>query len=203
MTAFAGGSMISFAALVSGKGDSVTKSLTKYPLLKSGITLWDVWGFTKSNFSDGDLEKLLNGHFASGLRMGYRPKKDDKEYIAYPEEKDMMHGIVIVVSVEELSDNAEFMNMLSKFREVLFDNGYNPVVALTKVDLLDGALDEKPYLAYSSTPVQKAAKAFSEASGFPLSHIFPVKCYSNELDRDCLVESSALIPLSRALHAAK
>jgi putative ribosome biogenesis GTPase RsgA len=190
-------------ARVSADRDHGTDKLQKYPIKDSSIFLWDCWGFSSKNFDGVMLNEILDGHFQSGKNMfsGFSPNSGD--FNRHPNSSQAIHNVIFVLAATDLDNNTDFKDKIKEFADILFKKDFNPVVVITKIDLLDSTLARAPERVYSSKIISKAMYKASKLSGVSLNKIFPLKNYHFEQDRNIVMESAHQLALYHACKSAQ
>jgi GTPase SAR1 family protein len=190
-------------ARVSGNRDHGTVSLEKYEVPQTNVKVWDCWGFSKKNFDSVVLNEMLDGHFLSGKDMnsGINPKSPNFKRI--PANTDKMNNAIFLAAATDLTNNPDLQEKFKEFLDLLFRKGYNPVLALTKIDLIDKNLALAPQKVYASPLANQEIFKAANISGLNPNKIFPVKNYNFEFDRNPLLENGHLHCLYAACKSAQ
>jgi putative ribosome biogenesis GTPase RsgA len=186
-------------ARVSGDRDHGTVTLEKYEIPQTNLTVWDCWGFSKKNFDSVLLNEILDGHFQSGKEMKSGISRNAADFKKNPRTSDLMHNVIFVIAAPDLSGNGDLRDKVKEFLDLLFRKGYNPVLALTKIDLVDKSLAASPQKVYSSALANKEIYKAANLSGLNPCKVFPVKNYNFEFDRNPLLENAHMHCLSAAV----
>jgi hypothetical protein len=107
-----------------------------------------------------------------------------------------------VIASPDLKGSPDLNGWLLEFLDVMSQKGYNPVVARTKIDLVDKKLTAEPQNVYSSKKVTRVIHNASKLTGLNRNEIVPMKNYLSEFDRNPLLENSHLYCLSIACKGA-
>ena len=80
--------------------------------------MFDSWGFSDKNYSDGEFRQMLESKLADGWRVG-----DSNKDLAKTESRsNSIHCIIFFVPVHA-SDNEEYFERLNKFSSLALDRG--------------------------------------------------------------------------------
>jgi hypothetical protein len=133
---------------------------------------------------------------------------DDRKHSSYllnPGVEDMIHGLIILVSAEELimyEDQGPVHERLKKAKADAEICGVDPILLITKVDSVDFELKDNYSALYESEDV---CTIFNNVhnTGFTLSNTFVAQLYHRGVRRKLMVENTALLPFAEVMRRAK
>ncbi|XP_043094098.1 interferon-induced protein 44-like, partial [Puntigrus tetrazona] len=189
---------MSSRALVSGSIDanshSFTKKLTAFTI-KSGkkhlpFTFKDVMGL-ESKMSDGSLpEDIINAVFGC-VKDGY--KFDEKEpitskdqhYNSDPELHNQSFCLVYVIAADTIQfADDRVIDKLRIIRERISNKGIPQVIVMTKVDEACPLVKNDIRKVYTSKKIKEKIDLCHIKTGVPLTNIYPVKNYHDEIETE-------------------
>jgi len=187
------------AAIVGGNvGGHITTQYGSYEMTPC-ITLWDTWGWSKDNYSNAELEFMLDGWLPDKWDASRVPTA---RTLPRPLDDDVIHCIIFTVPASAVDDVQGYIVKLGEFLKKARTRELQALVILTKLDLLDPSINSEPMVVFSSPKVQAARTKLSQSTGIPESFIIPVRSYHNQLVRSLLVERIALFAIDKALGLA-
>jgi len=114
-----------------------------------------------------------------------------------------MHAVIFVLGANNVFEQTDlggaYYQEIRKKKQACILAGCDPIVLLTKVDLLDPELSDKYKGVYTSEELCKVYEHLEKGAQFDLNHVYPMKSYNKEGTRDPHIECSALLALSAAL----
>ncbi len=124
--------------------------------------------------------------------------KKSEFFIAEPTYRERPQALIFVVAASEVLKNTAVLNRIKDAREVAAACGYRPVIALTKIDLVDESLADDPTNAYKSVAVQDIIGKLTEGTGFSGRDIFALRLSTRGDERDVAADTLMLL-LMRAV----
>jgi hypothetical protein len=182
---------------------AAAKLKNKRDVEPSAIRLWDSRGLTLGSPEEKQKERevqnlMYEGHIKEGAPLSEVLGKKSDFFVAEPTCRDRPHAIIFVVAANEVLKNAGVLNRIKEAREVAAACGYRPVIALTKIDLVDESLADDPTLAYKSPAVQDIIGKLTEGTGFAGRDIFALRLSTRGDERDVAADTLMLL-LMRAV----
>lgn len=193
--------------------ETVTQTYKMYPLTRSKsrepqICIYDVYGWSETNYKNLELGCMLNGQMKAGYTetvSGFMQEKNNPHYRTNPTYNDKIHGVIVVVSAATVGSTAE-MKKLNEFYGHLTSRGYQPIFVLTKVDRLpDEVLIGHNERVFDSGIVDATLDIFSDLSSIPRASVLPVINYQGPYVQgpDYVIEMLALNALKAAVRTAE
>ncbi|XP_076134437.1 uncharacterized protein LOC143116929 [Alosa pseudoharengus] len=205
--------MINAAGTVATGGTSFTKTYTTNIIKDERgqnlpFVISDVMGLENgrdSGVQTEDIISVLKGHIKEGYT--FNPVKSCSDEIKRrPILNDKVHCLVFVIPIDNFRANGcvnnDLFNKMKDIRQKACDLGIPQVVILTKVDEACPHVKEDITLVYRSQHIYNKMKACSEVSGIPMSDIFPVKNYHEEVQLNPDMDALLLFTLTRILNYA-
>jgi hypothetical protein len=183
---------------------TVTLNISKRFLVNNkhnAIRLCDTYGWKGGESWSQELEFFLNG----ALKDGY--KENDPVLSSLntsPTVGDCVHAIIIVYELPSVFTESH-INELKSFFNKLNSKGYQPIVILTKPDLIEEAnLNGKLSDIFESGIIDQHIQTFSKNTKIPVANIFPVMNYRGSYtNRDWVLERLALNAFEAAITRAR
>jgi hypothetical protein len=159
--------------------------------------LWDTAGIEVSAssklYKEGDLMRLLQGHFVVGTDLMARLDDRAKGYRLNPTEDQKIHAVIMCIASTDISDDDK-TKAISSFNSIVRERGIPSVLVISKIDsydpdLLDGGVcdpddddddDAKPgepldmRQLYRSLPVKELLMEAEKKTGFALVDMAPI-----------------------------
>ncbi|XP_067298254.1 interferon-induced protein 44-like isoform X2 [Pseudorasbora parva] len=136
-----------------------------------------------------DIVNIIYGHVRDGYKFSKDktlPKEDD-HYNETPSLSDQAFCLVYVLAGDTLhlhADDNILFEKLRFIRQSISDNGIPQVIVMTKVDEACPLVKNDLKKVYLSKKIKEKMELCSLKLGVPMSNIFPVKNYSEEIDTD-------------------
>ncbi|XP_048053901.1 interferon-induced protein 44-like [Megalobrama amblycephala] len=206
---------ISSRALVSSSaGDSVsfTQKLKGFNI-RSGrkilpFVFKDIMGLEAAVLAGSQPEDIVNavfGHVKDGYKFnqGQALTYKDEHYISDPTLSDQSSCLVYVIdgNTVDFTDD-KLIDKLKIIRQRISDQGIPQVVIMTKVDKACPLINKNLRKIYSSKKIKEKVELCSAKTGVPMSNIFPVKNYHDEIDTDDDVDVLILKALEQIVQVA-
>jgi predicted GTPase len=171
------------------QSEQMTKHFKSYQLTKF-IKLWDLYGWTKEAFENGEFKRILNGTLPDGHEMN---SNEDSEISQKIENK--MDFIVIVIDPSQAENEMQFLETVrTKILKESENAGCKVICVLTKVDKLEEINMGKLIELKSNDAMAKiqSNQRFNELKekirdqlGDRNFKVFPVLNYTSE---DCVIK---------------
>ncbi|XP_058263274.1 interferon-induced protein 44-like [Hemibagrus wyckioides] len=171
------------------------------------ITIVDFMGLeeTAQNVHPDDLKNALLGHLPDGYK--FNPAKplssNDPRYIKNPSEGEKTHCLVCVVSANTISlmTNAAIDKMKMLLEEAS-ELGIPGAVIMTMSDLTCPAVKRDVKYIYTSNRIKTKMEECSNRLQIPMTCIFPVKNYHEEIETNDDTDILLLLALKQIAHFA-
>lgn len=188
---------ISSRALVNsaaGFDQSFTQNLKGFTIRSGKKTLpfifKDIMGLEPDALKGSQTEDIINAVFGH-VKDGYKFNKEqalthkDQHYTCDPELSDQSFCLVYVIAADTVSftDN-RLIDKLKIIRQRISEKGIPQVVVMTKVDETCPLIKKDLKKMYTSKKIKEKMELCSAKVGVPLTNIFPVKNYHDEIDTD-------------------
>ncbi|XP_017317608.1 interferon-induced protein 44 isoform X1 [Ictalurus punctatus] len=178
---------------------------TSYGVLP--ITIFDFMGLEEKaqNVHPDDLRNALHGHLPNGYK--FHPDRplpsNDEKYIINPSKGEKMHCVVCVVSTNSISLMTDaFINKMKMYLEEASELGIPRAVLMTMGDLVCPAVKNDVKYIYISKIIKTKMEECSHKLQVPMTCIFPVKNYNEELETNDDVDVLLLLALKQIAHFA-
>ncbi|XDV14547.1 hypothetical protein PO909_014782, partial [Leuciscus waleckii] len=182
--------------LQSAASHSFTKRLTAYRIRNADADLpfeiCDVMGLEPQKISEcqpDDIVKTIYGHVREGYKFSEDNPlpSDDEHYNETPSLSDQAFCLVYVIDANTIhlsADNKIFIEKLRIIRQKISDNGIPQVIVMTKVDEACPLVSKDLRKIYTSKIIKERMEICKSIVGVPMTSIFPVKNYHDEIDTD-------------------
>ncbi|XP_016116217.1 interferon-induced protein 44-like, partial [Sinocyclocheilus grahami] len=110
---------------------------------------------------------------------------DDEHYNQNPSLSDQAFCLVYIIdasTIQLTADDKIITEKLKKIRQTISDKGIPQVIVMSKVDEACPLVKNDLKMLYRSKIIKERMELCSAKVGVPVSHIFPVKNYHNEID---------------------
>ncbi|XP_067261179.1 interferon-induced protein 44-like [Chanodichthys erythropterus] len=201
-------------ALVNKTSDSTTfTKLYKTYYIRNGqstlpFVLTDTMGLESQDLHGihpDDVVKAMEGCIKE--RYKFKPASpvspQDESYRSNPSLQDLTYCLVFVMPADKISLMDE--NVITKMKYI--KNKANEleipqVVIMTRADEVCPLVKENIRKIYTSKKMKKKLEECSECMGIPLSHVFPVKSYHEEIDTQADIDVLILRALTHIVQVA-
>ncbi|XP_050969297.1 interferon-induced protein 44-like [Labeo rohita] len=195
-----------------GYGHSFTKTLNRFTIKGGGkktpFVFKDVMGLQPIVLEGSQPEDIINAVFGH-VKDGYKFNQEqaltykDQHYTRDPELSDQAFCLVYVIAADtvEFTDD-RLIDKLTIIRQRLSDKGIPQVIVMTKVDEACPLVGKDLRKIYSSKKIKEKMELCSAKVGVPLTNIFPVKNYHNEIDTNDDVDVLILKAVEQIVHLA-
>jgi len=191
--------------------ETVTQSYKMFPLVRDKdrnpvIRIYDVYGWSQTNYKNSELGFMLDGYMKSGFAEctnGFLNHKSNQYFLPNPTFKDKIHAVIVVVSAITVGSTTE-MSKLNEFYALLTGKGYQPIFVMTKVDKLnDDILKGRHENVLASGIVDATLETFCQLSNIPRDAVLPIINYTGSYEQpDYVVEMLVLNALRAAVRNA-
>uniref|UniRef100_A0A8C1CSL9 Interferon-induced protein 44-like n=1 Tax=Cyprinus carpio TaxID=7962 RepID=A0A8C1CSL9_CYPCA len=215
LSAFQGEIVNEAIADVSGSAasHSFTKRLRTYRI-RSGdadlpFELCDVIGLEPERISECQPDDIINtiyGHVKEGYKFKEKPlTSDDEHYNQNPSLSDQAFCLVYVIDANtfQLSEDDKILTeKLRLIRQTISDKGIPQVIVMSKVDEASPLVSKDLKMVYRSKKIKEKMELCSFKVGVPMSNIFPVKNYHNEINTNDNVDVLILKAFDQIVRSA-
>ncbi|RXN18997.1 interferon-induced 44-like protein [Labeo rohita] len=206
---------ISSRALVnSSAGDSrsFTQKLTGFTIKSEKTTLpfvfKDIMGLQPEAMAGSQPEDIINavfGHVNDGYKFNEEQTltSDDQHYTSDPSLSNQCFCLVYVIAADTIQFIDErLIDKLKIVRQKISEKGIPQVLVMTKVDETCPLVKKDLRKMYTSRKIKEKMDLCSATTGVPLTNIFPVKNYHDEIDTNDLIDVLMLKALERIIQIA-
>ncbi|KAM7407999.1 hypothetical protein PAMA_003639 [Pampus argenteus] len=149
-----------------------------------------------------DIKLAMMGHVKEGYKFNPSSalSKQDAGYNQSPSPGDQVHVLVLVMSANVAEIKESVLQKMRSVREAARDLGIPQMAIVTHIDKACAATENDLKNVYSSKHLKKKMEDFSSAVGIPMSSIFPLKNYSEEIYINDDVDTLILSALTHMIH---
>ncbi|XP_016360332.1 interferon-induced protein 44-like [Sinocyclocheilus anshuiensis] len=206
---------ISSRALVNsaaGNSHSFTQKLKGFTIRSGKKTLpfvfKDIMGLESETLAGAQIEDIINAVFGH-VKESYKFNKEkvltneDQHYNSDPNLSDRSFCLVydIAANIVHYIDD-QLIDKLKDIRQKISDMGITQVVVMTKVDEACPLVKKDLRKMYTSKKIKEKMELCSAIIGVPLTNIFPVKNYHDEIDTDDDIDVLILKALEQIVQLA-
>uniref|UniRef100_A0A673G2U8 Interferon-induced protein 44-like n=2 Tax=Sinocyclocheilus rhinocerous TaxID=307959 RepID=A0A673G2U8_9TELE len=176
----------------SAASHSFTKRLRAYRIRSAHADLpfeiCDIKGLEPENISECQIDDIVNsiyGHVKEGYKFKEKSLTDGEHYNQNPSLSDQAFCLVYIIDTSTIQLAAEdkiITEKLRLIRQKISDKGIPQVIVMSKVDEASLLVKNDLKMVYRSKKIKERMELCSAKVGVPVSHIFPVKNYHNEID---------------------
>ncbi|XP_026119777.1 interferon-induced protein 44-like [Carassius auratus] len=177
----------------SGASHSFTKILRTHRIRSADADLpyelCDIIGLEPEKISESQIDDIVNtiyGRVKEGYEFKEKPiTSDDEHYNENPSLSDQAFCLVYVIdgsTIQIAADDKIITEKLRLIRRTISKNGIPQVIVMTKVDEASPLVNNDLKMVYRSKKIKEKMELCSATVGVPMSYIFPVKNYHNEID---------------------
>ncbi|XP_050958561.1 interferon-induced protein 44-like isoform X2 [Labeo rohita] len=152
-----------------------------------GLEVDDLQNFVSKGSQTEDIINVLLGHVKDGYKFNEEQALTykDQHYTCDPELSDQSFCLVYVVdaSTVQFTDD-QLIAKLKIIRQRISNKGIPQVVVMTKVDEACPLVKTDLRKVYTSKKIKEKMELCSAKVGVPLTNIFPVKNYHDEIDTE-------------------
>lgn len=195
-----------------GKSKSFTQRLQGHHISNGKKTLpyifRDVMGLEPKDLAGSQPDDIVNavfGHLQDGYKFDERDSlpQDDQQYNRNPNLSDKSFCLVYIVAADTVTfAEDKLLNKLKFIRHKISAQEIPQVVIMTKVDEICPLVKNNLRKIYTSKKIKEKMEMCSIKLGVPVSSIFPVKNYHNEIDTDDDVDVLILKALDQIVYVA-
>lgn len=152
-----------------------------------------------------DVIKTISGHVKESYKFtGNALTSEDEGYKKKPSGSDQAYCLVYVIAADtvQLAENNLFKK-LKVIRERISDQGIPQVIVMTKVDEACPWVKNDLKKIYYSKKIEQKVQYCSIQVGVPITSIFPVKNYHNEINTNDEVDVLILKALDQIVRSAE
>ncbi|XP_059409573.1 interferon-induced protein 44-like isoform X2 [Carassius carassius] len=206
---------ISSRALVDtsgGDSQSFTKNLKGFSIRSGKKTLpfifKDIMGLEPEAFEGSQTEDIINavyGHVKDGYKFNEEKPLTfkDQQFNHDPNLSDQSFCLVYVLPANILQyTDDRLIDKLKIIRQRISERGIPQVVVMTKMDEACPLVQKNLRKMYTSKKIKEKMELCSAKVGVPMSHIFPVKNYHDEIDTNNDVDVLILKAIEQIVHIA-
>uniref|UniRef100_A0A671P7Q8 Interferon-induced protein 44-like n=1 Tax=Sinocyclocheilus anshuiensis TaxID=1608454 RepID=A0A671P7Q8_9TELE len=196
--------------LGSADSHSFTKRLRAYRIRSAHadlpFELCDIKGLEPENISECQIDDIVNSIYGH-VKEGYKEPltSDDEHYNQNPSLSDQAFCLVYIIDASTVQLAAEdkiITEKLRLIRQKISDKGIPQVIVMSKVDEASYLVKNDLKMLYRSQIIKERMELCSFKVGVPVSHIFPVKNYHNEIDTNNDVDVLILKAFDQILRSA-
>ncbi|XP_026060430.1 interferon-induced protein 44-like [Carassius auratus] len=205
---------ISSRALVNSTASdhSFTKNLKGFSIRSGEKTLpfifKDIMGLEPDAFKGSQTEDIISavyGHVTDGYKFNEEEPLNfkDKQFNQNPNLSDQCFCLVYVLPADvfQYADN-RLIDKLRIIRKRISDKGIPQVIVMTKMDEACPLVQKDLRKMYTSKKIKEKMEWCSAKLGVPMTNIFPVKNYHNEIDTDDNIDVLLLKALEQIIQLA-
>uniref|UniRef100_A0A673J8K6 Interferon-induced protein 44-like n=1 Tax=Sinocyclocheilus rhinocerous TaxID=307959 RepID=A0A673J8K6_9TELE len=197
---------ISSRALVSGSIDSrFTIKCGKKPL---PFIFKDIMGLEPNVLAGSQPDDIINavfGYVKDGYKFDEKEPLNNKDqhYTGDPKLSDQSFCLVYIIAADtiQLADD-RLIDKLKIIRQRISNRGIPQVVVMTKVDEACPLVKNDLTKVYTSKKIKEKMDLCHVKTGVPLTNIFPVKNYHNEIDTEDDIDVLILKALEQIVQIA-
>ncbi|KAF4074917.1 hypothetical protein AMELA_G00228790 [Ameiurus melas] len=152
-----------------------------------------------------DIITALKGFLAEGYKFNpVSPVSEkDSKYNRNPKTSDQTFCLVNIIAADKVSlMNQKLIQKLKQIREVASEYNLPQVIIMTKVDETCPLVKRDLRKVYTSKKIKEKMQECSNLLGIPMSNIFPVKNYHEEVDTDDDMDVLILKALDQIVNVA-
>ncbi|XP_015228288.1 interferon-induced protein 44-like isoform X2 [Cyprinodon tularosa] len=176
-------------------GDSCTKKFSTYrfekddgqnfyPFVISDMIGLDNTSRRNRNIHVKDIKEAMKGRIKDGYTFNPECKilKEDRHFNNSPTQSETVHVLVCVIDATTATElNPEVVETIKDIRDEAANLGIPQVAIFTKIDKACPKTKQDVKDVYRSKLLRSKIKRFSKKVGIPVSCIFPVKNYTEEI----------------------
>ncbi|XP_056318794.1 interferon-induced protein 44 [Danio aesculapii] len=185
------------------KGFTIKNGKTSLPFV-----FYDIMGLEYEEFHGSktdDIIKAVFGHVKDGYKFNEEQSIDYKDlhYTRDPSLSDQCFCVVYVLdgNIVQYTDG-RLIKKMNVIRKSISDKGIAQVVVMTKVDEACPLVKKDLRKVYTSKKIKEKMELCSANTGVPMSNIFPVKNYHDEIDTNDNVDVLILKALEQIVYNA-
>ncbi|XDV14548.1 hypothetical protein PO909_014783, partial [Leuciscus waleckii] len=199
-------------SVAGGDSHSFTRNLKEFTI-RSGkkslpFVFKDIMGLEVEKMAGSQIDDITNavfGHVKEGYKFDMEPAltSEDQHYISKPTLSDQAFCLVYVIdaSTVQFTDD-KLIDKLKIIRNAISDEGIPQVIVMTKVDEACPLVNKDLRKIYTSKKIKEKIQMCSDKIGVPLTNIFPVKNYHDEIDTEDDIDALILKALEQIVQIA-
>uniref|UniRef100_A0A672LQ09 Interferon-induced protein 44-like n=1 Tax=Sinocyclocheilus grahami TaxID=75366 RepID=A0A672LQ09_SINGR len=174
--------------------------------------LCDIKGLEPEKISECQIEDIFShisdifGHVKKGYKFKEKsPTSDGEHYNQNPSLSDQVFCLVYIIdasTIQFAADDKIITEKLRKIRQTINDKGIPQVIVMSKVDEASYLVKNDLKMVYRSHIIKERMELCSAKMGVPVSHIFPVKNYHNEINTNDNVDVLILKAFDQIVRSA-
>uniref|UniRef100_A0A3B1J9Z8 G domain-containing protein n=1 Tax=Astyanax mexicanus TaxID=7994 RepID=A0A3B1J9Z8_ASTMX len=152
-----------------------------------------------------DIVSTLQGRIKDGYDFNPSAaiREKDPRYNHNPTMKDKIHCLVFVLPADKISMvDDDILKKMKTVRKRARDAGIPQVVIMTMVDKACPLVKDDLKKIYTSKKIKKKMEECSTKVGVPMNYIFPIKCYSEEVEPQVEIDALILMALTNMVNFA-
>ncbi|XP_048053910.1 interferon-induced protein 44-like [Megalobrama amblycephala] len=196
----------------SAVGHSFTQKLKGFTIRSGEKTLpfvfKDIMGLEPEALAGSQPDDIINAVFGH-VKDGYKFNQEqalthkDQHYISDPTLSDQAFCLVYIIDANTVQFTYDkLIDKLKFIRHRISDQGIPQVVVMTKVDEACLLVKQDLKKIYSSKRIKEKMELCSTTTGVPMSNIFPVKNYHDEIDTEDDIDVLLLKALEQIVQIA-
>ncbi|XP_026060432.1 interferon-induced protein 44-like [Carassius auratus] len=168
----------------------------------------DIMGLEPEILAGSQTEDIINalyGHVKDGYKFNQEQAlgHNDQHYISDPNLSDQCFCLVYVIAADTVQfTDDRLIDKLRIIRQRISENGIPQVIVMTKVDEACPLVKNDLRKIYKSKKIKEKMEFCSAKVGVPMSHIFPVKNYHEEIDTNDDIDVMILKAIEQIVHIA-
>ncbi|XP_051744088.1 interferon-induced protein 44-like isoform X4 [Ctenopharyngodon idella] len=195
-----------------GDSRSFTQKLKGFTIRSGRKTLpfvfKDIMGLEAEALAGSQTDDIINAVFGH-VKDGYKFNQEqaltykDQHYTSDPTLSDQAFCLVYVIDADTVQfTDDKLIDKLKIIRQRISDQGIPQVVVMTKVDEACPLVNKDLRKIYTSKKIKEKMELCSTKIGVPLSNIFPVKNYHEEIDTEDDIDVLILKALEQIVQIA-
>ncbi|ROI62443.1 Interferon-induced protein 44 [Anabarilius grahami] len=168
----------------------------------------DIMGLEPEALAGSQPDEIINavfGHVKDGYKFnqGQALANQDQHYISDPSLSDQAFCLVYVIDANTVQfTDDKLIDKLKIIRQKISDKGIPQVVVMTKVDEACPLVKNDLRKIYCSKKIKEKMEMCSAKTGVPMTNIFPVKNYHEEIDTEDDIDVLILKALEQIVQIA-
>ncbi|KAK7162209.1 hypothetical protein R3I94_004761 [Phoxinus phoxinus] len=168
----------------------------------------DIMGLEADALAGSQTDDIINAVFGH-VKDGYKFNEEqalthkDQHYTSDPKLSDQAFCLVYVIAADTVQfTDDKLIDKLKIVRRTISDKGIPQVIVMTKVDEACPLVNKDLRKIYTSKKIKEKIQMCSDKIGVPLSNIFPVKNYHDEIDTEDDIDVLILKALDQIVQIA-
>ncbi|XP_055062645.2 interferon-induced protein 44-like [Misgurnus anguillicaudatus] len=197
-----------------GAGFSLTKYLTMYEIRNERgevlpFVISDMMGLEPEKLSGSQVDDIIStilGHVMEDYK--FKESKaitsEDEYYNKNPSVSDQTFCLVYIIAAESVNlIQRPLFEKLKMIHQIISEKGLPQVIVMTKVDEACPLVKNDLKKIYTSKKIKKLMEKCSIEVGVPMTNIFPVKNYHDEIDTNDEIDVLILKAVDQIVRSAK